>query len=195
MRKVTGSLLAAVALVALPHMAVAQRRASAGGGGVAKNEIGVDLGAAYSHYGSGCVTSCGSFEAGTPVDIRWGFMASGPLSFEPRFTLSYFTGLGGHNLSFTPDVNVLYRLGTASARRGAYLTGGLGLDWTNVGTSGTPSTSATQLSLNAGIGKRIPMESNAWRLEGFFKYNFANTSKGVPSHFDIGARVGMSFWR
>jgi hypothetical protein len=195
MRKVTGSLLAAVALVALPHMALAQRRAaSGGGGGAAKNEIGVDLGAAYSHYGSGCTTSCGAFEAGTPVDIRWGFMSSGPLSFEPRFTLSYFTGLGGHDLSFTPDLNVLYRLSNATARKGAYLTGGLGLDWTNVGSAGT-STSATQLSLNAGVGKRIPMESNAWRLEGFFRYNFANTSKGLPSRFDIGARVGMSFWR
>lgn len=196
MRKVTNSLLAAVALVALPHMALAQRRAaSGGGGGAAKNEIGVDLGAAYSHYGSGCTTSCGAFEAGTPVDIRWGFMSNSPLSFEPRFTLSYFTGLGGHDLSFTPDLNVLYRLKNSTARRGAYLTGGLGLDWTSIGTSGTPSRSASQLSLNAGIGKRIPMESNAWRLEGFFRYNFANTSKGLPSRLDIGARVGMSFWR
>lgn len=197
MRKVTNSLLAAVALVALPQMALAQRRAAGGGGGGgAKNEIGVDLGAAYSHYGSGCTTSCGAFEAGTPVDIRWGFMASGPLSVEPRGTLSLFSGLGGHTVSFTPDLNVLYRLGNATARRGAYLTGGLGLDWSNTKLAGaTTSTSATQLSLNAGVGKRIPMESNAWRLEGFFRYNFANTSKGLPSRFDIGARVGMSFWR
>lgn len=196
MRKVTGSLLAAVALVALPHMVLAQRRAAGGGGNSAKNEIGVDLGAAYSHYGSGCTTSCGAFEAGTPVDVRWGFMASGPVSFEPRFTLSYFTGLGGHDLTFTPDVNLLYRLGNATSHKGAYLTGGLGLDWTNFKIAGaTASTSATQLSLNAGVGKRIPMESNAWRLEGFFRYNFENTSKGLPSRFDIGARVGMSFWR
>src|SRR5438046_6694668 len=87
MRKVTGSLLAVVALVALPHIALAQRARAAAGG--PKNEIGVDLGAAYSHTGSGCATDCGTFGLGTPVDIRWGFMARGPLSFEPRFTLSY----------------------------------------------------------------------------------------------------------
>src|SRR5262245_41212783 len=111
MRKVTSSLVAAAALLALPHIAQAQRARPAAGG--PKNEIGVDLGAAYSHYGSGCATSCGAFEAGTPVDIRWGFMSNGPLSFEPRFTLSYFTGLGGHDLAFTPDLNVLYRFGNA----------------------------------------------------------------------------------
>lgn len=196
MRKVTSSLLAAVALVALPHIAQAQRRATGGGGGSPQNEIGVDLGAAYSHYGNPCATSCGAFDAGTPVDIRWGFMASGPLSFEPRFTLNYFTGLGGHDLAFTPDLNVIYRMKNASARRGMYLTGGLGLDWTNSKLpNATTSTSATQLSLNAGVGKRIPIESNAWRLEGFFRYNFENTSKSLPSRLDIGARVGMSFWR
>lgn len=195
MRKLTSTLVAAVALVALPHVALAQRNRVAAASGP-KNEIGVDLGAAYSHYGSGCTTSCGAFEAGTPIDIRWGFMSTGPVSFEPRFALTYFTGLGGHDLTFTPDLNVLYRLKRSTARRGAYLTGGLGLAWTNfkVGSSVT-STSATQLSLNGGVGKRIPMESNAWRVEGFFRYNFENTSKGLPSHFDIGARVGMSFWR
>ena len=193
MRKVTSTLVAAATLVALPHLALTQRTRAAAAGGP-RNEIGVDLGAAYSHYGSGCTASCGAFEAGTPVDIRWGFMASGPLSFEPRFTLSYFTGLGGHDLSFTPDLNVLYRMGTATPRKGMYLTGGVGLDWTNIGSGGT-STSATQLSLNGGVGKRIPMGSNAWRLEGLLRYNFENSSKGLPSRFDIGARVGMSFWR
>ena len=191
MRKVTGSLLAVVALVALPHIALAQRARAAAGG--PKNEIGVDLGAAYSHTGSGCATDCGTFGLGTPVDIRWGFMARGPLSFEPRFTLSYVTG-GGHVLSFNPDLNVLYRMGNATARKGMFLTGGLGLAIASVSTGG-PSTSATQFSINGGVGKRIPMESNAWRVEGFLRYNFANNGKGVPSSFDIGARLGMSFWR
>ena len=57
------------------------------------------------------------------------------------------------------------------------------------------STTATQLSLNGGVGKRIPMQSNAWRVEGFLRYNFENAGKGLPSRFDIGARLGMSFWR
>lgn len=198
MRKVTGSVLAAVALVALPQMALAQRARPAASSGP-KNEIGVDLGAQYSHNGSGCATDCGGLGIGTPVDIRWGFMASGPLSFEPRFSLSYLSGgaspIGGHVLVFNPDVNVLYRMGKATARKGAYLTGGLGLAIQNFAPSGGSSTTATQLSLNGGVGKRIPSEANAWRLEGFLRYNFENSGKGIPSSFDIGARVGMSFWR
>lgn len=194
MRKLTTGIVAAVALVALPQIALGQRARPAVSSGGAKNEIGVDLGAAYSHYGSGCTTSCGAFEAGTPVDVRWGFMANGPISFEPRFTLSYFTGLGGHDLSFNPDLNLLYRMGNSTPRKGMYLTGGLGLDISNQKV-GAASVSSTQFSLNGGVGKRIPMESNAWRLEGFLRYNFQNTSKGIPSRFDIGARVGMSFWR
>ena len=193
MRRLTSTLVAAVALVALPHVALAQRTRVAAASGP-KNEIGVDLGAAYSHYGSGCTANCGSFGVGTPVDIRWGFLANGPLSFEPRFTFNWLTGGGGHVLSFDPDLNVIYRMSHATARRGMYLTGGLGLSIASA-SAGSVSNSATQLSLNAGLGKRIPVESNAWRLEGFLRYNLENSGKGIPSSFNIGARVGMSFWR
>ena len=191
MRKVLGSLTAAAALLALPHLAQAQRA----GASAAKNEIGVDLGAAYSHTGSGCATDCGSFGVGTPVDVRWGFLAHGPVSFEPRFTFSYLTGGGGHVLSFDPDVNLLYRLGGSTSRHGPYLTSGLGLAVANASGGGTSNT-ATQFSLNGGVGTRIPMESSAaWRVEGFLRYNFENTGKGIPSSYNIGARFGMSFWR
>src|SRR6266513_2220317 len=139
MRKVTGSLLAAVALVALPHIALAQRARTAASGGP-KNEIGVDLGAAYSHIGSGCPADCGGLSFGTPVDIRWGFMARGQLSFEPRFSVNYVSGFGlGHDLSFNPDVNVIYRMKKSTARRGLYLTGGLGLAIENAGGGGGAS--------------------------------------------------------
>lgn len=193
MRKLMGCVVAAVALMALPHVACAQRASAA----AAKNELGVDLGAGYSHVGSGCTSSCGFFEAGTPVDIRWGFVSSGPLSFEPRVTLSYLTGGGGHVLAFDPDVNVLYKFGSSTAKKGAYATGGLGVAFSSFGLSGSPSTSSTQLSLNGGIGTRIPMQgaASAWRVEGFFKYNFSQTSKGIPSSYGIGVRIGMSFWR
>ncbi|OLB50614.1 MAG: hypothetical protein AUI08_05100 [Gemmatimonadetes bacterium 13_2_20CM_2_65_7] len=128
---------------------------------------------------------------------RWGFVSSGPLSFEPRFTLSYLTGGGGHALAFDPDVNVLYKFSSSTAKKGAYATGGLGVAISSLGATGFPSTSSTQLSLNGGIGTRIPMQgaASAWRVEGFFKYNFSQTSKGIPSSYGIGARIGMSFWR
>ena len=194
MRRLTSTVVAAAALVALPHLALAQRTRAAAAAGGPKNEIGVDLGAAYSHFGSGCTADCGGIGIGTPVDIRWGFVSTGQLSFEPRFTLNYTSGFGGHDLSFNPDVNVLYRMKRSTTRRGMYLTGGLGLAISNSSTGG-PSTSATQFSLNGGVGKRIPMESNAWRVEGFLRYNFENSGKGIPSRLDIGARLGMSFWR
>src|SRR6266446_5960839 len=142
MRKVTSTLVAAVALVALPHVGLAQRTRSAAAA-APKNEIGVDLGAAYSHYGSGCTTSCSGIGIGTPVDIRWGFMATGLLSFEPRFSFNYISGFGDHALSFNPDVNVLYRMGKSTARKGLYLTGGLGLNILS-GSSGGVSNSSTQ---------------------------------------------------
>jgi hypothetical protein len=200
-----GSIIAGAALLMLPQLAHAQRARASNGG--AKNEIGVDLGAQYSHNGSGCTADCGGLGIGTPLDIRWGFMANGPLSFEPRFSFSYLSGgaysaTGGHQLVLNPDVNVLYRMGKSTARRGTYLTGGLGMavnNFTTTVVSGrtttTTTTSATQLSLNGGVGTRIPMESNAWRVEGFLRYNLENSSKGIPSSFNIGARLGMSFWR
>jgi len=194
MRKLTSGLVAAVALLALPHMALAQRGHQSSSSG-AKMEVGADLGAAYSHVGSGCTADCSGRGIGMPVDVRWRFMAKGPLSFEPRFSLNWQSGFGGHDLQCNPDLNVIYRLGKSTAHKGLYASGGLGMAIDNSGTSGASSSTATQLSLNAGLGKRIPVESNAWRLEGFLRYNFENAGKGVPSRFDIGARVGMSFWR
>src|SRR5947207_3125404 len=147
MRKLMSCVVAAVALLALPHVALAQR----GGAAAAKNEIGVDLGAQYSHIGSGCAADCGGLGIGTPVDIRWGFMSHGPLSFEPRFSLNYISGPnagGGHLLVFNPDLNVIYRMKKSTARRGMYLTGGAGLAIANTAPSGGSSSPATQLQLN-----------------------------------------------
>ncbi len=188
MRKVTGSLLAAVALVALPHMAVAQRRAAAsGGGGGAQHEFGVDFGAAFGHVGSGCAANCGTFEFGTPVDLRIGFVGRS-MSVEPRVTLSYLSQGGGHILLFTPDVNFLKPMGKSTARKGLYLTAGAGVNI--VSASGVSS--QNQFSLNGGVGTRIPYESAAWRLEGFLRYNFE--SGALPSGYNVGVRAGLSLW-
>jgi len=188
MRKVTGSLLAAVALVALPHMALAQRRAASSGGGGAKNEFGVDLGAAFGHIGSGCAANCGTFEAGTPVDVRVGFVGA-KMNVEPRLTLSYLSQGGSHLLIFSPDVNFLKPMGTSTARKGLYLTAGVGISII----SASGASSQNQLSLNGGVGTRIPKPSNNWRLEGFFRYNLH--SGVLPSGYNVGVRAGMSFWQ
>ena len=187
MRKVTGSLLAVVALVALPHMVQAQRRAAGGGGG-AKNEFGIDVGAAFGHIGSGCTANCGTFEAGTPVDLRVGFNGAS-MSVEPRLTFSYVSQGGGHLMIFSPDVNFLKPMGTSTSHKGLYLTAGAGISL--VSQSG--ASSENQFSLNGGVGTRIPKPGNNWRLEGFFRYNFE--SGALASGYNVGVRAGMSFWQ
>ena len=189
MSKLMGCVLAIAALVALPQVVLAQRaHASTHASGSAQNEWGVDLGAAFGQEGSGCTTDCGTFSFGTPVDLRLGFPA-GLMTVEPRVSLSYVSQGGGHLLIFSPDVNLLKPMGNSTGRRGLYLTGGLGLNV--ISASGVSS--ENQFSLNAGVGKRIPIESTAWRLEGFFKYNFQAGT--LPSLWNLGARIGMSFWR
>jgi hypothetical protein len=189
MRKLMGCVIAAAALLALPHVLVAQRaHATSHAVGPAQNEWGVDLGAAFGQEGSGCTTDCGTFSFGTPVDLRLGFPA-GKMSVEPRVSLSYLSQGGGHILIFNPDVNLLKPMGQSTARKGLYLIGGLGINMI----SGSGLSSENQFSLNAGVGKRIPIETTAWRLEGFFKYNFE--AGNLASAWNLGARIGMSFWR
>ncbi|HWC73456.1 MAG TPA: hypothetical protein VG454_05925 [Gemmatimonadales bacterium] len=187
MRKLFGGLVLTAVALSLPVAAIAQRHASASSVSP-KNEFGVDLGLAFGQIGSGCTTSCGTFEAGTPVDLRVGFPA-GAMSVEPRVSLSYLSENGGHLLVFSPDVNLLKPMGTNTARHGLYLTGGLGL---NV-ISASGASSENQFSLNGGVGTRIPIESAAWRIEGFFKYDFH--SGALPSGWNLGGRFGMSFWK
>jgi len=180
-------------LVLAPALAIAQAK---GGETGARHEFGVDLSLMYTKEGSGCSTDCSLFRALTPVDVRIGFLSSGPLSVEPRFALSYITGGGAHLLQFTPGLNVLYGFGTRSGLHnsmGPYLTGGAALSLTHVGAGGT-STSATQVSVNVGIGTRKAWGSAAFRPEAFFRYNFENSGKGIPASFDLGARIGLSFF-
>lgn len=188
MRKVTGPLLAVVALVALPHMAPAQRRAASSGGGGSQSEWGVDVGAAFGHIGSGCAANCGTFEMGTPVDVRIGFIGRS-FNVEPRVTFSYLSQGGGHVMLLNPDVNFLKPMGQSTSHKGLYLTAGAGVAIV----SATGASSQNQFSLNGGVGTRIPLESQAWRLEGFFRYNFE--SGALPSGYNVGVRAGISFWR
>ncbi len=194
MLKVSMAVATLGALALVPAAAFAQGRA--GMAEAPKHELGVDVSMAFEKVGS-CTTNCSAFAVSTPVDVRLGFLMSSGLSIEPRFTFNWVTGFGGHGLVFTPDVNVLIPFGTRSGQHGLmgpYVTGGASLVVTNTGVSGGASTSSTQFGLNVGVGLRRAWESAAFRPEAFFRYNFENTSKGIPSSFDIGARLGISFF-
>lgn len=186
MQKVTASVLAAALLVALPHIATAQRHASSGA--APKNEFGVDIGAAFGHTGGSCAANCGTFDMGTPVDLRVGFIGKS-FNVEPRVAFSYVSQGGGHIMTFSPDVNFLKPMGQSTAHKGLYLTAGLGLN--SVSISG--ASSDNQFSLNGGVGTRMPFESAAWRLEGLFRYNFAGGA--LQSGYNLGVRAGVSLWR
>ena len=162
----------------------------------ARQEFGVDLGIFYRHEGSlsgtSCSTDCGTVAIATPVDLRVGFVTSPSMSLEVRSTFSYFKNGSSHALTFMPDVNLLYALG-GSNQKGSYVTGGLGLFVVSASSSSGTIT-ATQVSFNGGVGTRIPLAAAAWRLEGFFRYNFENSGKSMPNSYDIGTRVGISFF-
>ncbi len=165
-------------------------------GGRPEHELGVDLALMYTKEGSGCATDCGFFTAATPVDLRIGFLTSGPLSVEPRLTFDYVAGSGAHALHTMPGVNVLYQIGTGSGHKGLmgpYLTAGAAIDIIDVGGGGV-SGSATQPSVNVGIGDRVAWGTAAFRPEAFFRYNFENSGKGIASSFDVGVRVGISLF-
>ena len=190
MRNLLGRTAVAVALVAAPATLLAQ-------GATPRHEFGIDLGLGFHSYSSPGVGSTTSFEAMTPVDVRMGFVSASPLSVEGRLVFDFNSRGIGANASYllAPDVNLLYKLGRGSTwRRGAYLTGGLGLALANASNGAGGTRSGIIASLNGGIGTRIPSGSAAWRLEGFLAYAFRNTSLGEPGTLTIGGRVGLSLW-
>lgn len=186
MRMLSGAL--AVTLVLAPSIAAAQHDMTMGH--EMKHELGVDLGVLYSKPSGGD----GVFSIGTPVDVRIGFVSSGKLEIEPRFTFNYASGGGNNAYTFTPDVNLLFGLSPNNNRKGPYVTVGAGVDLAHLKVGGLGSTSTSQFNFNGGIGTRVPYESGAIRLEAFARYLLKNTGKGLPNTLDIGARIGLSLW-
>ena len=171
-----------------PAIAAAQHDMSSMGH-QAKHEVGVDLGVVYSKPSG----SDGVISIGTPVDVRLGFVSSGKLEVEPRFTFLYASGGGNNAYTFTPDINFLFGLGADNNKKGPYFTVGAGVDLAHASIGGV-SGSTSQFNFNGGLGTRVPYESGAFRLEAFARYHLKNTSKGLPNQLDIGARIGLSLW-
>jgi hypothetical protein len=171
-----------------------------GQGAMPHHEYGVDLALAFQNVSSLAGTGSSTrFVALTPVDVRLGFVSPTPLSLEGRLTFAFNSRGFGSNASYelAPDLNVLYRLGRGSGPHGLmgpYLTGGLGLDLTDAPSGGGGTRSGLVMSLNGGLGTRIPTGSAAMRLEGFLAYAFKNPTLGAPATLSVGVRVGLSLW-
>jgi hypothetical protein len=164
-------------------------------GAMPAHEVGVDLTFFYSNVSSLVPggSSVSHIIIGTPVDVRLGFVVSQTMVVEPRIGFQFDSKGTGTSSTFilAPlDLNLLFNVGgSANYKKGMYLTAGAGLNYASGG-----GNSASQFSVNGGIGTRVPYESGALRLEAFVRENFKNSSKGIPSALDIGARVGLSLW-
>jgi hypothetical protein len=186
MQKLFGTALVAVGLVAAPSIARAQMA------GMPHHEFGVDVGIGYAKPSGGT----GTFAIATPVDVRVGFVSSGSMMVEPRFTLNFISG-GGTFIAFDPGVNVLFKLGQGTGMHnlmGPYFTVGADANIVSSKPSGGTSTSGAIIGVNGGIGTRMPYGSGATRLEAFVGYKLKNTSLLSPNTFVIGARIGLSLW-
>ena len=188
MRKLIGTALLVAGVLVTPSLAVAQMAHAD-----AKHEFGVDLLVAYSKPDGGD----GAVLIGTPVDLRVGFASKSKLMIEPRFTFD-FNSKGGIDTTtfeatsafiFTPGLNFLVALGPGGHRSGAYFTVGAAYDIADFG-----DISASQFSINGGVGTRSAYGSGAFRPEAFIRYDLENTSDGIPSALTIGVRLGLSLW-
>lgn len=191
MRTYISLLVAGAAL--LPVVSTAQRpparSSQSASAAAAKNEFGVDLGLAWVSPDGGNSRVI----AGTPVDLRIGFVAKGRLQWEGRFGLAFDSeGLGDAAYAFTPQVVALYSMTPQRHRAGMYLFGGAGVNLINPGIPTVDG--ATTFSLGAGIGTRKRLGNAALRFEGGLRYNTEDSGAGLPSEFQIGGRVGLSFW-
>lgn len=186
MRMTRGMLTAALALA--PAIATGQQMMGHEMGRP-QHEAGVDVSFAYAKPSGGD----GHVLIGTPVDVRLGFVTSGILEPELRVFARFDSKQGGvpgakSAYQINPDLNLLFNL--KGYDKGVFLTAGGGVNLAKV--SGSSSTS--QLTVNGGIGTRVPYEHGAIRLEAFGRYDFKNTSKGLPNIFSVGARIGLTLW-
>jgi len=190
MRKFIGRAALSAVLTLAPSIAAAQHNMEN-----PKHELGVDLAVVYSKESCPAGVTCdGVFSIGTPVDVRIGFVSSGKLEVEPRFSFLYATGGGDNFYTFTPDINLLFGLSADNNKKGPYFTVGAGVDLTHVSISGQGSNSTSQFNFNGGFGTRMPYESGAIRLEAFVRYLLKNDKKFLPNTLNIGARIGLSLW-
>ena len=179
----------ALALLGMPSVAAAQHEMMGHEGGRPQHETGVDIALVYAKPSGGD----GHFLAGTPVDLRLGFVTSGKLEPEVRLSLFFDSkegGVAGAKSAYViqPDLNLIWDFKGYS--KGPYLTAGAGVNLDKSG--GFPSES--QFNTNGGIGTRVPYEHGAIRLEAFGRYDFKNASKSLPNIFSVGARIGLTLW-
>lgn len=185
MRKQLAIAMLAGSCAVVPAAAFAQA-----GGMAPEHELGVDLAMIYQSPSGGN----GVFRIMTPVDVRLGFVSSGKVSLEPRFTLNFVSSSGTTVYNIGPDLNILWKLGPGHGYRnlmGPYLTAGLGANIISFGSGGS---SGATVTINGGIGTRVPWGPGAFRVEGFVAYTPKNTSLGAPNTLGIGVRGGISLW-
>lgn len=186
MRMLGGTLAAMLVLAPVP---AAAQQMTGHEMGRPQHETGVDFSFTYAKPSGGD----GHVLIGTPVDVRLGFVTSGKLEPELRLFARFDSkqdGVPGAKSAYqiNPDLNLLWNL--KGYDEGLYVTAGGGVNLAK--SSG--SSSASQFTVNGGLGTRLPYEHGAIRLEAFGRYDFENAGKGLPNIFSVGARIGLTLW-
>jgi hypothetical protein len=185
MVKLLGRALLVGCLVVVSAPAAAQHKSAGHSAATPRHEIGVDFSAFYDKPSGGS----GGVVMGLPVDLRIGLLTHKRLMWEPRLSFA-FSSIGATSYTVVPALNALYQLrrgtGPYNLVGSTYATGGVALNFYDLGSSWM------QVSVGGGVGKRVPFEGSAARLEAFAGYTFKGG--GFPSDFAIGTRIGLSFW-
>ena len=143
-----------------------------------KLEFGIDLGIASSKLDE---VDDRILTIGLPVDARIGFVTASPWMIETRFGFNYVDTDLVTATSFTPGVNVLWRLGAGTGlanQMGPYITGGASLNYSKQRFFDEESESTTQLGVIVGIGTRLGWGNAAFRPELFFQKGFESGELG-----------------
>ena len=186
MRKLFSGMLVAALALSVTTAAHAQRRNTSASMGGAKHELGVDLGLTYVKPNG----VDGGINIQTPIDVRFGFVSTTKLMWEPRASLTFSSVGGNTTYLFTPQINALYAQSTGGHRRGMYFTGGAGLQMGDLGGG-----SGTAIKLEGGVGWRKPYGSAAWRYEVGFQWVSSSAELGpFADYIAIGGRIGISLW-
>jgi hypothetical protein len=158
-------------------------------------------------FGVDVVLSSTGFDGGesrvtrfnAPFDVRIGFLNDSPLSIEPRFAFSWAANENQSLLTFTPSLNMLFRISNGvgvNKHMGGYLALGALMDLERYSFEGTLSSeddTATQFGVTLGAGTRIEWGTAAFRPELFFAKRIEKND--APGSNTFGVRFGISFFQ
>jgi hypothetical protein len=169
--------------------------AAAQSSGTPPIEIGLDAVLAHrstNFDGPGPSTSSETLVQLPAGQIRVGFLLNQMIELEPALGLNYIGGDGGHTTTANLVIGLPINLQPDFSKPNWYVRPLVGFQHFS-GSTGSSSTSATQVSFGAGVGLRLPIDR---RFAGRFEANYThgNESDIFGSYNQFGLLAGLSFF-